>query len=81
MSDTPSPIAVEFGRILAAAREASGLSRRALAAQIGVSDVALLGYEKGRSNPTARQMEEVAGWYGIEVDIVRKLAPTDGGDG
>ncbi len=74
MSDTKSPLAVEFGRLITEARKASGLSRRALARKIGISDVALLAYEDGRGNPTARQLEEVASWYGIDVAIVQKLS-------
>jgi transcriptional regulator with XRE-family HTH domain len=64
-----SPLAAQLGRLLTDARERQGASRRGLAAEIGVSDVTLLMYERGSENPTLAKAEELAAAYGIELTL------------
>lgn len=64
-----SPLAAQLGGILTAARTKRGLSRRALAKELGVSDVSLLGYEHGTKNPTLTKVVEVAEQYGLVVEL------------
>lgn len=58
----------QFGRILTAAREKRGISRRALAREVDVSDVTLMKYEHGK-NLTLEQMRKVCDWYDVQVDL------------
>jgi transcriptional regulator with XRE-family HTH domain len=63
-------LAADLGRILTNQRETIlGKSRRALAMEHGISDVALLDIEHGRANPTFDRVERLAEVYGIELTI------------
>lgn len=62
-------LARQVGEQLTAARQARGLSRRALAAELGLADTTLLALEHGRANPTLARLEQVATGYGIELAI------------
>lgn len=66
-----SPLAEQLGKLLIDAREARGLSLRALAREVGVSPVTLSYYETGRHNPTLSKVYELADQYGIQVTITR----------
>ena len=63
-----------LGVQLQEAREARGISRRAMAEENDMSDVSLLHYEHGTANPTLSKIETVAAMYGLEVDIVTRPA-------
>jgi transcriptional regulator with XRE-family HTH domain len=66
---TPSQ---QFGAQLQEAREARGISRRAMAEKLQMSDVSLLHYEHGTANPTLSKAREIAALYDLDVDIVTK---------
>lgn len=80
MSDTATPptptrkatLSEQLGGILTREREKRGTSRRAFAEALGVADVTLLQYEKGRVNPTLAKAEELADQYGLELTIVAR---------
>lgn len=65
-------LAESLGAQLQEAREARGISRRALADELGVSNVSLLHYEHGKANPTLSKAAEIAEQYGLDVEIVTK---------
>lgn len=62
-------LAADLGAALEDARNTSGRSRRALAAELGVADTTLLEVERGAANPTLRRVEELAAGYGLKVTI------------
>jgi transcriptional regulator with XRE-family HTH domain len=62
-------LAEQVGRLFAASREATGLSRRALAQELGIADTTLLEIEHGRANPTLGRLAALADGYGLEVII------------
>lgn len=66
---TPSQ---QFGAQLQAAREARGISRRAMAEELQTTDVALLHYEHGTANPTLSRAREIAAKYGLDFDVVTR---------
>lgn len=68
-------LAADIGAQLAAARTASGRSRRALAAELGLADTTLLEVERGDANPTLRRLEELAAGYGLTITIT--ATPTE----
>lgn len=67
--DTAGTLAEQVGRLLAAMREASGISRRGLAQELGISDTSLLEIEHGRANPTLDRLERLAEGYGVTLAI------------
>lgn len=71
-------LAADLGRILTAARETSGKSRRAMAGEHGMADTSLLAVEHGTANPTIKRIEELAELYGVEVAIVATSDPVAG---
>jgi transcriptional regulator with XRE-family HTH domain len=73
-AEPPATLARQFGAILAAAREARGLSMNALARELEVSTVTLHGYEHGRGNPTLKKVQALAEQYGVEVTFTVKKA-------
>lgn len=68
-STRPAQLARQVGDALSAARESRGLSRRALAAELGLADTTLLALEHGRANPTLGRLEQVADGYGVVFAI------------
>lgn len=74
VEDPTTPLAAQVGAQLTAAREASGKSRRAFAAELGVADTTLLALEHGRANPTLRRLEDVAASYGLELTVEARPA-------
>lgn len=71
-------LVADLGRILTTARETSGKSRRALAAEHDLADTSLLAVEHGNANPTLRRIEELAAMYGVELAIVATSDPVAG---
>ena len=67
-------LAEQLGAALVAARESSGLSRRQLAEQVGVTHITLRELEEGLANPTLKRIEETAALYGLEVTIRTRKA-------
>lgn len=67
--DDEHDLATQVGRLLASMREATGVSRRALAQELGLADTTLLEVEHGRANPTLARLETLAEGYGIELTI------------
>lgn len=65
-------VSQSFGAQLQERREELGISRREMAAQLGVSNVSLLHYEHGTANPTLSKAVEIAKLYGLDVEIVTR---------
>lgn len=72
----PPSLSRQLGAILTSERERQGKSRRKLAAELGVADVTLLGYERGSENPTLAKAEELAGAYGLVLTLAAEAQPT-----
>ncbi|WP_053207969.1 helix-turn-helix domain-containing protein [Jiangella muralis] len=71
-TDPPKPrsaLAADVGQQLRQAREAAGLSLRALASQFGVTHVTMRRYERGEYNVSLSKLAEVADLYGLDVKI------------
>jgi transcriptional regulator with XRE-family HTH domain len=67
---------VEIGSLITRAREAAGLSKRALARRSGTSPAAIVEYESGRRDPNARTLARVLNAAGAELRVV--VPDTDG---
>lgn len=67
-------LAAQVGNILTKRREALGMSRRALARDLGVADTTLLEIEHGKANLTLDRLEQVAAGYGLAIDLKPRVA-------
>jgi transcriptional regulator with XRE-family HTH domain len=74
MTDT---LAIQAGRILAKRREELGLTLREMAAIVGVAAPTLVEVEKARKGITLERLSKYAEAYGVELDIVKRLAETE----
>lgn len=72
------------GERLKTLREAAKESRATLGKVVGKSDVAVLYWETGRSDPGGETVFDLARYYGVEAksfyDWEDPLTPSDGGD-
>lgn len=71
-NDPEGTLAEQVGRLLASLREATGVSRRALAQELRIADTTLLEVEHGRANPTLERLERLADGYGVELTITAR---------
>jgi len=62
------PFAIELGARIKKLREGLGLSQRALAARLGVSNAALAQYEIGARSPSNEVLLQIARGLGTSVD-------------
>lgn len=69
-------LAQRVGGMLRDVRESRGLSRKAAAAELGWTDVALLQIETGQDNPTLGRLEKVAEVYAVDLVILAAPVPT-----
>ncbi|MGR3485681.1 MAG: helix-turn-helix domain-containing protein [Paracoccaceae bacterium] len=67
MTDWYSEEAATFGDRLAAAREASGLSQKGLARNLGVKTALLRAWEEDRSEPRASRLSILSGMLGVSL--------------
>ena len=51
-------------------RESRGISKYALAKQLGISDVAVLRLEQGRSNPSVDLLKRIADYFEVTTDYL-----------
>ena len=71
---TTPPLVAQLGALLTTARTRAGLSRRALADKLEVTDVSLHKYEHGTENPTLAKAEQLAEQYGLELTLTARKA-------
>lgn len=71
-TDAARALAADIGAAFEQARLASGLTRSALARELGVSGVTLLELEHGHGNPTLARLARYAQAYGVDLDIVAR---------
>lgn len=57
---------------LAALRKQAGLSQRAVAKELGVTDSAVNQWERGKTSPKINQLPKLAALYGCTVDELLK---------
>jgi transcriptional regulator with XRE-family HTH domain len=62
-------LAAEFGALLVEQRKRLRLSRRAVAADLGVHPNTLLEVERGDANPTLDRVGAIAAGYGLELHL------------
>ncbi|WP_165350471.1 helix-turn-helix domain-containing protein [Xylanimonas protaetiae] len=60
----------DLGRLIRDRREATGLDQRALAAQLGVGQQAVSGWERGQSRPRRAMLAEIARILVVEEDAL-----------
>lgn len=55
---------------LPVARKIAGLTQKSLAFSLGVSESTVINWEKGRSEPTVTQAQEISKVIGIPLDCI-----------
>jgi transcriptional regulator with XRE-family HTH domain len=65
----PPNLAQQLGQILSQARADQGLSMNAMARKLGVAVPTLHQYEHGRGTPTLSKVQDLAGQYGVQLEI------------
>lgn len=55
---------------LTAIREKHGISKYALSKSLGISDVAVLRLEQGKSNPSVELLKKIADYFGVSTDYL-----------
>lgn len=65
-SEQPPEVRREVGAVLRAAREASRLSQRTVAARLGITPAMACNIERGQRRVPLERMDDVAHVYGVE---------------
>jgi transcriptional regulator with XRE-family HTH domain len=63
---------VPVSQLLFTLRRVNGLSQRALAREVGVSDVQVLRFERGDATPSAAELRKLADALGIRADVLAR---------
>ena len=66
----------EFGNYLYSLRKASGLTQRALAYKLKVSDRAVSKWENGRAKPTTDKLKSLALIYNVSIEELMQMSQT-----